>query len=226
MKRKVLTTIAVLAACISVHAQDSRRYIKDQIEEWGSCRNVAITLTGGDIALNHTNAYAYSSIPQDLADAIDGLHADGEYIDDIQLTEACSWLILYGKNGCLWYGIPEDLENTLAKYSDNDEIVTSVTFNDNGDWIVISQDYISASDTSLYDFIEEGINKYGQLWAAHMTNDGLVLCYENGYRFRGNVPQTLRDKLSETGIDVFRIKFLSDGTYFIADQEGTYAYYM
>ena len=59
-----------------------------------------------------------------------------------------------------------------------------------------------------------------------MTDDGMVLCFEEGYKYLGEVPDTLRNKLKETSIDVYRVKFLSDGTYFIADKKGTYAYYM
>lgn len=42
----------------------------------------------------------------------------------------------------------------------------------------------------------------------------------------GDVPDVLKQKLRETSIDVYRIKFLSDGAYFIADKEGHYSYYM
>lgn len=59
MKRNISLIIVALIVSLTASAQSSRKYIKDKIDEWGSCRNVAITLTGGDIALNQTNAYAY-----------------------------------------------------------------------------------------------------------------------------------------------------------------------
>ena len=226
MKRNISLIIVALIVSLTASAQSSRKYIKDKIDEWGSCRNVAITLTGGDIALNQTNAYAYSGIPTGLAEAIKDLHADGEFIDDIQLTEDGSWLILYGDNGFRGDGIPSDLETVIRQYNRDQEVVTSVTFNDKGDWIVISQEHINASNSSIYDWIQSGIDKFGQLWAAHLTDDGMVLCFEEGYKYLGEVPDTLRNKLKETSIDVYRVKFLSDGTYFIADKKGTYAYYM
>ena len=222
----LLTAVIVMVLHLSAFAQGSRTYIRNQIKEWGSCRNVAITLTGGDLALNYSNAYAYSGIPTGLANAIKELHADGEFIDDVQLTEAGRWLVLYGDNGFRWNGIPYDLEAKLREFNDRGDVVTSVTFNDNGGWIIISSEYIAASTSDVYDWIKDGMEKYGSLWAAHMTNDGLVLCYESGYKFMGNVPQKLKDKLKETSIDVLRIKFLSDGTYFIADKDGTYSYWM
>lgn len=227
MKRRFFLILAVLlSTAVSLFAQNSRAYIKDQIREWGSCRNVAITLTGGDLALNETNAYASSGIPQDLLDALKELNEAGEYIDDVQLTEDGRWLVLYGDNGFRWNDIPSSLEQKLREYNRDQEVVTSVTFNDKGSWIIISTEHISSSDPDIYDWIEEGMEKYGQLWAAHMTDEALILCYENGFRHSGNIPENLKQKLSETNLDVYRIKFLSDGSFFIADKEGHYDYYM
>lgn len=225
--RKCLSLIAtVFVFSFAAQSQNSRAYIKAAIEDWGTCRNVALTMTGGDIALNWTNTYAYSDIPVDLAEEIDKLNNDGKFIDDIQLTEDGRWLILYGDNGFVWNGIPYSLESKLREYNDKGEVVTSVTFNDAGDWIVISQDYISASESEIYGWIEDGIERYGQLLAAHLTDDGLMLCYDGGYKFLGNVPNNLQDALSESSLDVFRIKFLPDGTYFFADSDGCFEYYM
>lgn len=207
-------------------AQGSRSVVKKQIDRWGSCRNVTLTLTGGDLALNGRNACVCPDVPVGLALELANLQDEDEFIDDVQLTEDEKWLILYGDNGLVWDGIPGDLERTLREYNADGEIVTSVAFNDVGEWIVISVDNICASSPELTEWIEEGIEMYGQLWTAHMTDDGVILCFENGWRLRGNVPDTLREKLKETTLDVYRVKFLSDGAFFIADKDGAYSYYM
>lgn len=144
----------------------------------------------------------------------------------MQLTEDGCWLILYGDNGFVWEELDPDLEQQLREYNDEAEVVTSVAFNDQGEWIVISSDHVSASSDELTEWIQEGIEKFGQLWTAHMTDDAVMLCFENGYRYRGDVPENLLDTLRETDIDVYRVKFTSDGCYFIADVDGTYDYYM
>ncbi len=219
----------VLLLCVTTwvsYGQSSRDYIKSAIREWGSCRNVAITLTGGDLALNWSNAYAAKGIPLSLSRALNELNDAGELIDDVQLTEEGRWLILYGNNGFRWNDIPYSLEQKIREYNDAGEVVSSVAFNDKGAWIVISRDHISASSSEVYGWIEDGIESYGQLWAAHMTDEGLVLCYEKGYKFAGYVPDRVKRALKETSINVFRIKFLSDGAYFIADTDGRYSYYM
>ena len=207
---------------ITAQAQSSRSYIKESIRKWGKCRNVCITRTGGDIALDGRNAYSYKDIPSDLSRAIKEEHDDQSYIDDIQLTENGNWLMLIGNNGFRWNNIPSALERKLHEYHDADEVVTSVTFNDADDWIIISRGRYAASPAWVADFIEEGCDKYGSVWTAHLTDDGLVVVFERGYRFYGNVPQALKDALDETDLDVVRLKFTSDGAYFFADSDGNY----
>ncbi len=221
----VLVMAAVLAGA-SASAQGSRSIIKQQIDEWGSCRSAALTLTGGDLVLNGFNDYACPDVPENLAVTLSQLRARGDYLDDVQLTEEGRWLILYGDNGVLWNDIPQELEQTLREYNEAQEIITSVAFNDAGDWIVVSKSRYAASSPSLTRWIAEGIDEYGALWTAHMTEDGTVLCFENGYLWRGNVPGIVQQKLRETTLDAYRVKFLSDGTYFIADQEGQCEYYL
>lgn len=144
----------------------------------------------------------------------------------MQLTEDGEWLILVGKNGCQWSNIPSKLESKLRQWNEAEETITSVTFNDDGDWIAVSTDHVASSSTDMDDWIKEGIETHGQLWAAHLTNDACVLCFENGYKFLGNVPQKLKDALNATKYDVYRIKFTKEGSYFFADQEGHYTFWM
>ncbi len=218
--------MVLMTSSITASAQNSRSVIRDQISEWGSCRNVTLTMTGGDLALNGRNSCVCPDVPVGLALELATLQEDDEYIDDVQLTEDGCWLILYGDNGFVWDELDPDLEQKLREYNDEAEVVTSVAFNDQGEWIVISSDHVSASSYELTEWIQEGIEEFGQLWTAHMTDDAVMLCFENGYMYRGDVPENLLDTLRETDIDVYRVKFTSDGCYFIADVDGTYDYYM
>lgn len=202
MRRTAFIMALMTVFTVSLFAQNSRgrNYIKQNISEWGGCRNVAITDTGGDLALNGKNDYAYTAgIPQALADALEKYQ---------------------------WSNIPSELESKLRQWNEAEETITSVTFNDDGDWIAVSTDHVASSSTDMDDWIKEGIETHGQLWAAHLTNDACVLCFENGYKFLGNVPQKLKDALKATKYDVYRIKFTKEGSYFFADQEGHYTFWM
>ncbi len=220
----VIVLIIMTLLAVDAYGQD-RAFLRKKIQEWGECKNVAMTLTGGDLALYGDNGWAGTGLPSNLQNELNKLNDNDELIDDVQLTESGKWLILYGDNGIIWNDIPRSLELKLKELNGQGEVITSVTFNDNGDWIVVTTEFIVASTSEIYDFIEDGLQEYGQLWAAHLTDEGLVLCYSEGYKFLGEVPATLRKKLSETDIDVYRVKFLSDGAFFIADQNGKYDYY-
>ena len=126
MRRTAFIMALMTVFTVSLFAQNSRgrNYIKQNISEWGGCRNVAITDTGGDLALNGKNDYAYTAgIPQALADALEKYHDDDDYIDDVQLTEDGEWLILVGKNGCQWSNIPSELESKLRQWNEAEETI-------------------------------------------------------------------------------------------------------
>lgn len=218
--------IAVFLLCFNgLSYGQSRTYIKDCIKRYNDCRNVAITRTNGDLMLYGKNGWAASGCPVGLTNAIKALHDNNEYIDDIQLTEQGRWLILYGNNGMQWNDIPYSLERKLREFNGRGDVVTSVTFNDAGNWIIISTDYYSSSDTWIQEWLKEGAQKFGLLYAACITDDAIVAVYQGGYKFYGNVPQSLKDALNRTRINVYRLK-IAGGSWFFADYNGFFDYYM
>lgn len=202
-----------------------RAYIREQILLKGECRNVAITKSNGDLMLYGLNGCARLGCPSSLNDAITKLNNDGEFIDDIQLTEEGRWLILYGNNGIQWNDIPYSLESKLREYNSKGEVIYSITFNDAGDWIVITGKYYSSSDSRISAWLKEGESQHGELWAACVTDDAIVAVYAKGYSFLGEVPYSLKDALSKTKLDVFRLKIAGDA-WFYADKNGRYNYNM
>lgn len=171
------------------------------------------------------NGCARSGCPSSLNDAITELNQEGEYIDDVQLTEEGRWLILYGNNGFRWNNIPYSLEKKLREYNQMEEVITSVTFNDAGNWIVITTNYYSSSHTEVNNWLKEGNEEYGKLWAACVTDDAIVAVFEDGYQFIGNIPESLKKALRETNLNVYRLK-VAGTAWFFADQRGRYSYNM
>lgn len=222
---KRMAIVLVLLTNYHPSFAQSREFIRNSIKEWGECRNVAITKFNGDLALYGKNGCARSGCPDDLNDAITELNNNGEYIDDIQLTEEGRWLILFGDNGIQWNDIPYSLEQKLREYNQQGEVILSVTFNDAGNWIVITTNYYSASHTEVLNWLKEGNENYGQLWAACVTDDAVVAVFKEGYRFIGNVPETLKEALKETTLNVFRLK-IAGTAWFFADQNGRFRYRM
>lgn len=226
MKKTLLTLLNIILCLLPLSAQrTSRDYIREQIRFHGECRNVAITKFNGDLMLYGRNGCARSGCPQGLNDAITELNEKGEYIDDIQLTEAGRYLILYGNNGIVWNNIPYALEQKLREYNDKREVILSVTFNDAGNWIVITSNYFSSSHAEVNKWLQDGNESYGHLWAACITDDAIIAVYAEGYKFIGNVPESLKTALTKTKLDVFRLK-LAGNAWFFADKNGNYQYNM
>jgi hypothetical protein len=221
---KIMVLVLFVLVSIGSYGQ-GRSYIKQQIREKGECRNVAITKTNGDLMLYGQNGCARSGCPNGLNNAITELNNDSEYIDDVQLTENGRWLILWGNNGFRWNDIPYSLERKLREYNSDGEVVLSATFNDAGDWIVITKNYFTSSDNRINDWLKQGNDKFGMLWAACVTDDAIVAVYSSGYQFLGNVPESLKTALGKTKLDVFRLK-IAGTAWFFADKDGDYEAYM
>ena len=219
-------SIALLFLALSLGAQPrDRSFIRNQITRNGECRNVAITQYNGDLMLYGSNGYAANGCPAGLTAALNELNAKGEYIDDVQLTEGGKWLILYGNNGFRWSDIPYSLEQKIREWNSMGEIISSVSFNDYGDWAAVSTNYVMASDSRIQDWIAEGMRKYGTVWTTCITNDSMVVVFEEGFTFLGDIPYTLRRELSNTYINVYRLKIAGD-SWFFSDGVSRYRYNM
>jgi hypothetical protein len=222
MKRNLLALMLGCAA-LRLHGVD-RYYIRDAIDDMGSCRTVAITETQGNLALGGRNSYAFSGIPSGLVDELEELHHDGEFIRDVQLTEGGAWLILY-EGGIIWDAIPKELEAKLREFDGMGERILSVSFNDAGDWAAVTENYFSASSETLTARLSEGYDSYGQLLTVALTGNAALGVFAEGYLLRGKVPNGLKRALRDTDLQVSCVK-IAGQAWFLADAEGKYEYDM
>lgn len=230
MRRHLLKSVLLLMAMImtatSVNAQRDRNYVKNTIKRWGTCKNVAITKTNGDVALSGRNGYVASNVPTELLNKLKELNRNNTLIDDVQLTESGRWCVLYGKNDATWTNnIPANLASKIREFHNSNYMVRSISFNDYGDWVIVSDEYYATSSTDLTNWLKNGSNKYGRLWAVCITDDAAVAVFANGFCVRGNVPDDLLSALRSTSFTVFRLK-VSGSSWFFADENGNYRYYM
>ena len=223
--KSMLFVLAMSLTATSAIAQRDRNYVKNAIKKWGSCKNVAITKTNGDVALHNRNEYAVSNVPSDLLSKLKQLHAQKKLIDDVQLTESGRWCVLVDDNGASWSDIPKGLEMKIRDYNDKAYTVRAITFNDSNDWIIVSDEYFSTSSVDLDNWLTEGLRKWGKLWAVSLSDDAAVAVYERGFSYRGNVPENMKQALRSTSFDVFRLKIAGTG-WFFADVNENYQYHM
>jgi len=225
MKRLLLLAF-IAFTCISVSSARSRLYINNCMQQWGYCRNVAITDKSGDIALGN-NVCAYDKIPSELAKSIDNLNDSAYYIHDVQLTEKGRWFIRYGNGLLRWHKIPVLLKNAIYELIARGNVIQSVTFNDNSEWIVVyGNGEVRSSFIKMDDWVKNGKEKYGALRFAQINNEGMILAFERGYMYLGNVSEKLKEELRKADFDVTVIKFTPQGAYFFGDQKGNSKFYM
>jgi len=226
MKRILLLSLLAFT-CIALSSARDRFYVKNCIDRWGSCRNAAITDRGGDIAFVGTNKCAYDRIPTSLARQIDNLNDSAFFINDVQLSEKGRWFISYGDGRMRWHRIPSMLKNCLYELMADRHVIRSVTFNDHSDWIVVYDNgLVRSSFIRIDDWVNEGVRKHGALRFAQINNEGMILAFERGYMYLGNVSQKLKDALREADFDVTVIKFTPEGAYFFGDRKGNSRIYM
>ena len=220
----LLALMLLLAVPGNADAQ-GRKYVKDQIANYGECRTVAITKRNGNIMIYQDNGWAANGCPQEMINTIKKLNNEKKYITDVHLTEKGKWIVLHGTNEARWNGITESLKERILEWNRNGDNVRSISFNDRGEWIAISEEHISASNSELQQWVVDGTELYGCAWTACVTDNAMVVVYENGYRYRGSVPQSLKDALNETNINVYLIKIAGD-SWFFSDGTSAYQYYM
>lgn len=223
---KGLLLVAALTMTATVMNAQGREPIRRAIQRWGACKNVAITRTNGDVALNGRNNYVVSAVPQNLSDKLRELKRGNHLIDDVTLTENGKWVILWDTNDATWTtDAPSQLVDKINEYHRNGYVVRSITFNDRGEWAIVSDEYYSSSSTDLQNWLRGGTENYGKLWTVAIADDGAVAVYDRGFRYRGNVPEGLKQALRETSYDVYRLKY-AGSSWFFADKSSNYRYDM
>ena len=196
-----------------------RAFVKKHIDKNDNCRVVALTETGGDIVVSGKNNWACDRCTQQLGSEMQKITDLAERIVDVNLTESGRYLVLYGKNNWVGYGIPNDMIYWLTSYRLNGERFYSATFNDGGDWILVTSEHYACSATWLKQWLRDGHEKFGLLNAAAVSSDAAVAVYERGFKFFGNVPADLKKALREADFDV-RIVKMAGSSWFFADSTG------
>lgn len=216
--RLVISFVLTLFVYLPAMAQTDREEIINCITEQGECHNVAITQTGGNAMLYGKNGWCAKDCPADFLEKLKELQEKGKQIKDFQITEEGRWFILWGDNGVSGHDIPQKLEEKI-RLGNLFEPITSISLNDVGDWVLITENYYSASSQSIMDYLREGEDNYGELWTVCLTDNALAAVYENGYRWFGDVPEDCKEAAREVPFDVYRIK-ISGTSWFMADKEG------
>lgn len=224
MKRIILLAVSI-AINLGAQAQSSRDCIKKTITEENQCTSVAITQNNGDAMIYGHCEWVAQDCPNDLQESLFELNAKNVEFQDIHLTELGRWLILFNDNQISSDLLYENLKEKITTCQERNEKITTVTFNDSGNWIVITTEQISASSDEITDWLVDGCAKYGQVWTACVTDDAMIAVYESGFKYAGNIPEDLKDALRACEGDVYTVK-LSGNAWLFRCTDGSGSYHL
>lgn len=202
--------------------ENSRESIRNSISKWERCKVATLTNTHGTVAIYGDNGYSYNAaIPASLKIRLKKIYDEGHAIVDITISEAGNWLVLYGYAAAAWSGIPPEL---IDKINDNTERLYSASFNDAGEWTMVTEKHIYASHTNILSFLTSYTKIYGSLLSANICGQGMVACYSSGTTFFGKVPNNVIKAYQEIESYPQFVKFDYCGNYIICKKNEGYAY--
>lgn len=217
----ILTLSAIFASCDAYAQVNDHQYIKKKITAKGNCKNLAMTCEGGELAIFGSNGWSTYGCPDKLVDALEELNGESLEIIDVVLTEKGEWLILCEQNIIRYSSIPNRLRSEIDQFISHGETLTSVSFDDNGQWAVTSPNYFGASSDAILDWIDSGCGTYGTLYSISITNDAMVAVYENGILTKGKIPVDLHSAYDRCNFSVRWAK-IAGSHWFFSDGKGRY----
>lgn len=143
-------------------------FIHNYLERTGRCRNGTITDNWGYLIFDGHGDCACSGIPRTLYHYIEEEQDAGRTIDDVCITERGNWFCVGDR--CGGVGYPDSMLAQIHEFLQQGDRVTCATFNDYGEWIVISDNHFASSDKSIQKEMRKTNKKFGFIRAAAMTN--------------------------------------------------------
>lgn len=195
-------------------------YVRKVVDSWDSLRICAIAENGMCVAIHDTNAYAYQN--NACKNGIDFAREKYGNITDLNVTKSGSSIVLFGNNGYSYDGCPDLFVKQLSKYNKDGEIIQSATFNDKGQFCIVT-DLHCYYTKSLSDFMASANDKYGDCRYVFISELGRIAICDDGIYYE-NIPAVVEQKLGEIKFVPDYIKFTDTGYYCISNKNGAALY--
>lgn len=203
--------------------------LRETVKKWGKCRLASFNDYGQGVVVNDRIDFVYTSnIPEGMKTVLNSLKSNPyAYIAEICVTESY-WFVIYKDSS--WHGkgyVPERFKKDLNYLFRQNALIKSVTMNDNGEYIVVTQNHHIATRYKDQDLIRSA--NIGRLLSAQITNDGALVCFERGAKWYC-VPKEITDSLKEFSKEGDKpipklIRYTEGGLYLFADND-SYSTYM
>lgn len=158
------------------------------------------------------------SIPPNLSAKIKEVYNAGGTFTDINITDGGYYILVWNENQ--WYGrLPQGLLDKLRSLP-SETVFYSISFNDSGEYIIVTSDHFYSSSTSYINFFNAKKNELGNLYSANIWQSGAVFCFEKGSTFYGVVPSNVVEAMNSCGIAPRFVKYNQRGDYLICSSNG------
>ena len=202
-------------------------HLTENIKKWNQCRTGAITSVGKGVAIYGNNGYASTGIPNDLSEKIKYANDNSLRIHDVCMSaNGTYWCIVYGSGGWQSWAPTSFNEKMKACHSASEKIV-SISINNSGEWVIINDKHLYASNTVFQSKLSEVSDLFGYIYSVALTDKGYVICADKGVYYN-NIPTKVLEKIKETASTkiIKVLKYTDDGTVLLTDGESSYRYYM
>lgn len=190
-----------------------------------SCRLGAINEKGGGVLIKDDNVFAHTKeIPVSMLQVLNGVKEDKGIVRDIVLTNNGCWCVVWGKNSSYGYTSMQ-FSSRLEKIRENDEAILSIAYNDNHEWIVVTDKNCYTSSDKYARFLKDAENIYGFVSSVSITNTAMVACCQKGVYYE-NIPKKVLEVLQQSNFIPKVIKFTDSGTCLITNGVSECVYWL
>lgn len=178
---------------------------------------------GAGIAVFGKNDYIVAgTLTSGFSEYLQEAKSNGWTIKDVHLTSKYGYILLSNDG---WTGIfPKGCREKMLEMRDRSRL-RSASFNDNGDFVVVSESEWYSSSYTNKTTITEAVSLYGKVLHVHLTDKGIAVTCEKGVYFK-NAPEKLIDRLNSMNVKPTAVKFTDGGKVLMYNNSGRYSYFM
>lgn len=202
----------------------SRKNLRKALDDIKECRICALSNNHGSLMVYDVNGLvARNGVDERLHNKLKEINHEKKEIIDVTITDGGHWIAVYDKND--WHGIlPQNVLDQLKGLNSPDIEYKSVSFNDEGEYIIVTKNNFYSSSSKYRNFYRNRKAMLGELYTATIWNDGAVFCFEKGATFCGEIPESLANELRKFK-NAYMVKFTDKGDYVISSKSGkVYSY--
>ena len=194
-------------------------WLLEQVKGWGKLQNGSVNASAEGVMIYDSYGYVYTSgVNQGLKDKIAEINKNHQRINDINILNNGSYVIVWGRNIFLMYGHPQVFYDRANSYFNAGEEIRSACFNQSHSWWGLVTDKHWAADESTSVIVKKAESLYGKVVSIFVSDMGRSICCENGV-YCDNVPSTLYELLKTASFKPRYVKFTDDGKYIITNDQ-------